>query len=121
MLDRGLTGSTTTVVTDGDTARAVGSGEVQVLAPPRAPARPDAPTRAALEGELDDDTTTVGTRVELDHLLPSPVGAEVTATAELVEVTARRLTFDVRVTAAGDLLATARITRAVVPRSRFPG
>ena len=120
MLVPGLTGELTAVVTDRDTAREIGSGEVRVLATPRVVALVEAATLAALAGALDEDTTSVGTRVELDHLLPSPVGAEVTATAELVEVAGRRLTFAVTLTSGPDTLARGRITRAAVPRSRFP-
>ncbi len=120
MLAPGLTGEITAVVTDRDTARAFGSGEVQALATPRAVALVEAATLAALAGALDEGATSVGTRVELDHLAPSPVGAEVVATAELVEVTGRRLTFDVTVRSGSDTLARGRVTRAVVARSRFP-
>jgi fluoroacetyl-CoA thioesterase len=121
VLPPGLRGSASLVVTDSDTARAIGSGEVQVLATPRVLALAEAATLAALSGALDEDTTSVGSRVELDHLAPSPIGAEVTATAELVEVTGRRLTFDVSMRSGDTLVARARITRAAVPRSRFPG
>jgi fluoroacetyl-CoA thioesterase len=120
VLAPGLLGEITATVTDGDTARALGSGEVQVLATPRVVALVEAATLAALADGLDDDTTTVGTRVELDHLAPSPVGAQVTATAELTEVSGRRLTFDVSLRSGPETLARGRVTRAVVARSRFP-
>ena len=107
-------------MTEDDTAFAVGSGEVQVLATPRVLALAEGATVAALAGALGAGSTTVGTRVELDHVAPSPVGAEVTATADLVEVSGRRLTFTVRVTQDGREVARGRITRAVVDRARFP-
>jgi len=120
VLAPGLVGNRKLRVTDSDTASAVGSGEVHVLATPRVVALAEAATVAALAGALDAGTTSVGTRVELDHLEPSPVGAEVEATAELVDVSSRRLTFSVRVTQDGREVASGRITRAVVDRSRFP-
>ena len=120
MLVPGLVGNRTLRVTDSDTASAVGSGEVDVLATPRVVALAEAATVAALAGALDAGSTSVGTRVELDHLAPSPVGAEVAATAELVEVSGRRLTFSVRVTQDGREVARGRVTRAVVDRTRFP-
>ena len=91
-----------------------------MLATPRVVALAEAATLAALAGQLDPGNTSVGTRVELDHLAPSPVGAEVEATAELVEVAGRRLTFTVKVTQDGRVVARGRITRAVVDRARFP-
>ncbi len=120
MLAPGLVGNRTLRVTEGDTAAAVGSGDVAVLATPRVVALAEAASVAALAGALDAGRTSVGTRVELDHLAPSPVGAEVTATAELVEVSGRRLTFDVRVTQDGREVARGRLLRAVVDRARFP-
>jgi fluoroacetyl-CoA thioesterase len=107
-------------VTADDTATALGSGDVAVLGTPRAVALAEAATVAAVAGTLPAGRTTVGTRVELDHLAPSPVGATVTAEAVLVERTDRRLTFEVRLTQDGELVASGRVTRAVVDRTRFP-
>ena len=56
-----------------DTALAVGSGSLEVLGTPRLLAWLEAATCAALE--LADGETSVGTRVELEHQAPSPVGA----------------------------------------------
>jgi predicted thioesterase len=120
VLAPGLGGEVTASVTEGDTALAVGSGEVRVLATPRVVALVEAASVDALAGQLDPGTTSVGTRVELDHLAPSPVGARVTARAELVEVAGRRLTFDVTLSQDGAAVARGRIIRAVVDRARFP-
>jgi len=72
------------VVTAADTALALGSGDVEVLGTPRALALAEAATVAAAAGTLTDGQTTVGTRVELDHVAPSPLGATVRAEAFLV-------------------------------------
>lgn len=108
-------------VTEGDTAAAIGSGEVRVLATPRLVALAEAATMAALAGRLDPAETSVGTRVELDHLAPSPVGARLTAAAELVGVAGRKLTFEVRVSQDGREVGRGRLLRAIVARDRFPG
>ncbi|HZB48080.1 MAG TPA: hotdog domain-containing protein [Mycobacteriales bacterium] len=92
-----------------------------MLATPRVVALAEAATVAALAGRLDPADTSVGTRVELDHLAPSPVGAEVVVRAELVEVTGRRLSFEVTVRQDGREVARGRVLRAVVARDRFPG
>lgn len=109
-----------TVVTDSDTARALGSGDVAVLGTPRAVALAEAATVAVAAGLLEPGRTTVGTRVELDHLLPSPVGSTVQAEAILVDRTYRRLTFEVRLTQDGSTVASGRVVRAIVRRDRFP-
>lgn len=109
----------TTTVTEADTARALGSGDVDVLGTPRALALAEAATVRAAAAGLEPGQTTVGTRVELDHLAPSPVGATVRAEATLVERGARRLTFEVRLTQDGRPVATGRVVRAIVDRDRF--
>lgn len=104
----------------GDTAAAVGSGDVPALATPRLVALFESATVRVIEGRLDVAETTVGTRVEIDHLVASPVGAMVIVVAELAERDGRRVKFDVRATAEdGTLLASGRVWRAVVDRERF--
>ena len=111
--------SITATVTDSDTARALGSGDVNVLGTPRALALAEAATVRAAAASLATGQTTVAIHVELDHLAPSPVGATVRADAELVYRSGRRLTFDVRLTQDGREVATGRVVRAVVDRDRF--
>jgi fluoroacetyl-CoA thioesterase len=106
-------------VTEADTAAAVGSGEVPVLATPRALALAERATVDAVAGALEDGATTVGTRVELDHLAPSPVGAELEVRAVLERVEGRRLVFSVALTAADRPVAQALITRVVVDAATF--
>ena len=78
------------------------------------------PTVAAIAGQLPDGSTSVGTRVECDHLKPSLVGEAVTARATLVDVDARRLQFTVTVANTdGAAVAVARVWRVVVERDRF--
>jgi fluoroacetyl-CoA thioesterase len=107
-------------VTDDDTARALGSGDLEVLATPRLLAWCEAATVAALADRVDATRTTVGTRVELEHLRASRVGSGVDVQAELVHVDGRLLRFDVAVTdAAGVLVGRATVTRVLVDRERF--
>jgi predicted thioesterase len=111
--------SVSATVIETDTARALGSGDVDVLGTPRVLALAEAATVRAAASSLAPGQTTVGTHVELDHLAPSPVGATVRAEARLVDRTARRLTFEVRVTQDGRPVATGRVIRAIVDRDRF--
>jgi predicted thioesterase len=111
--------SVTTTVTEADTARALGSGDVGVLGTPRVLALAEAATVRAAATSLTPGQTTVGVHVELDHLAPGPVGSTVRAEAQLVDRSARRLTFEVRLTQDGRPVATGRVTRAIVDRDRF--
>ncbi len=118
-LGPGLTASLTHVVEEADTAIAVGSGDVPVLATPRLIALAEAASIEALADHLTPDTTTVGYEVQLAHLAPTPVGGKVTIEATLESVEARRLTFRVSVNDTRGLVAAGKVTRVVVVRDRF--
>ncbi len=106
-------------VTDADTAQAVGSGDVPVLGTPRVLALVEAATVAATAHRLPPGATTVGTRVELDHRAPTPVGRTVRAEARLAKADGRRLTFEVTVRDGDEVVAEGRVERIVVDRQRF--
>lgn len=118
-LTSGLTASITLTVAPGDTALAIGSGDVPVLATPRLVALVEQASILAIDGKLGPEKTSVGYEVQLAHLSPTPVGAEVTAEATLESVEGRRLTFRVAVTDSRGLVAAGRLTRVVVVRDRF--
>jgi predicted thioesterase len=92
---------------------------VPVLATPRVLALAERATVAAVADALAAGTTTVGTRVELDHLAPSPIGAEVEVTAVLERVTDRRLELAVRVVGGDQPVARGRVIRVVVDAAGF--
>jgi fluoroacetyl-CoA thioesterase len=124
-LGPGLHAEVELTVTDADTAAAVGSGDVPVLATPRLVALAEAATVAAVSAGLDAGQTSVGTLVRLEHLRASAVGSRVRVRAELVDVDGRQLRFDVTATdadsAAGHVVGRGEVVRAVVDRQRFLG
>ena len=115
----GCSASVALRVAEADTAVAVRSGDVPVLATPRVIALAEEAAVAAVEGTLAPGTTTVGYEVQLTHIAPTPVGGTVTADAVLESIDGRRLTFRISVTDARGLVAAGRITRVVVVRERF--
>ena len=118
-LEPGLRAAFRYTVTGADTAAAVGSGEVPMLATPRVLALAEQATVAAVAGALEAGATTVGVRVELDHLAPSPVGADLEVQAVLERVAGRRLQFAVRLRDGGRPVASGLITRVVVDTASF--
>lgn len=116
----GLRGALTRAVADADTARSMGSGDLDVLATPRLLAWCEAATVAALGERLGPGRTSVGTRVQLEHTRATPLGGSVEVTAELVHVDGRLLRFEVAAAdAEGALVASGQVTRVVVDRDRF--
>ena len=111
-------------VDDADTALAVGSGTLAVLGTPRLLAWLEAATCAALEPTLAAGSTSVGTRVALEHSGASAVGQEVAVTASATYVDGRLHRFTVaarHVGGNGKVVATGEITRLVVDVERFLG
>jgi fluoroacetyl-CoA thioesterase len=107
------------VVTEADTAIALRSGEVPVLGTPRLLALVEQAALQAIAGELNAGETTVGMKVQLDHLAPSAVGHSVTAEATVEKVAGRRVAFTVSVSDERGLVAVGRVTRVVVDTEKF--
>jgi fluoroacetyl-CoA thioesterase len=110
-------------VTDTDTATAVGSGDVPVLAMPRLIAWMEAATVRAAGPFLAAGQTTVGTEIRIGHRRATPVdgSVEITATPPR-DVAGRRLTFVVQaVDDSGQVVAAGEIDRAIVDRDAFLG
>lgn len=116
----GMQASVTAPVTESDTAEAGGSGDLPVLATPRLLSWAEEACCDAIAKELTDGATSVGSRFELQHLAPSPVGELITVTATVQYVDGKLVRFDV-VASHGDdrIVASGTITRVVVDATRF--
>lgn len=110
----------THTVTAEDTAIALGSGDLPVLGTPRLLAWCEEATCAALN--LDQNSSSVGTRVDIEHLAASAVGAVITATATIIHTDGRLHRFQVAAhDDSGQLIGTGEVRRVIVDRERFMG
>lgn len=91
----GMEAQLTVTVTEDMCARVVGSGSLDVLATPMLIAFMEKAACQAIAPALGDGETSVGTRMNMDHLAPTPVGATVTVQARLTARDRRALTFSV--------------------------
>jgi fluoroacetyl-CoA thioesterase len=116
----GLHASITRQVTAADTAQAMGTSSLPVLATPTLLAWMEQAACAAIDPHLEPATTSVGSRIEVQHAAPSPVGELVAVSATVQHVDGRLVRFDVTA-AHGDerIVATATVTRVVVNAKRF--
>ncbi|MGH9065669.1 MAG: thioesterase family protein [Acidimicrobiales bacterium] len=115
----GLAGRAVLVVTEADTATAMGSGDVPVLGTPRLIALCEEASCRALDDELEPGTTSVGWRVQFDHLAPTAVGGQVVVDAVLERVEGRRLTFALSASDASGLVGAGKVTRVLVDVESF--
>lgn len=110
-------------VEEADTAEAMRSGDVKVLATPRLIALCEEASCRSILVDLAPGRTSVATRVQFDHLAPAAVGDTVTAEATLVKVEGRRLVFTVSATVdapgRAGLVGAGRLTRVLVDREAF--
>ena len=63
--------------------------------------------------------STVGMRVQIDHLQPTAVGHKVTAEAHLAKIEGRRLHFTVAARDERGLVAAGKVTRVLIEIERF--
>jgi predicted thioesterase len=119
LIEPGLTARRSLVVGEQDTAIAVGSGDVAVLATPRLLALCEEAACLAVGHRLGPGRTSVGAGVQFDHLAPVRVGSKVEAEATLDKVEGRRLVFTVTAADDAGLVGAGRMTRVVVEVEGF--
>jgi predicted thioesterase len=118
-LEPGLNAEVELTVAQADTARALCSGDVDVLGTPRILALIEEASVKAVAGHLEKTETTVGTRVELSHVAPVAVGKTVKAEVTLDKIEGRRLVFTASVSDASGLVAAGKVLRAIVEIEPF--
>lgn len=119
MLQTGLTHTSRVTVGDGNTAIALGSGDMPVFATPAMMALMENAAMLAVAPHLPEGSTTVGGHIESSHLKPSPVGAEIEATAVLEKVDGRKLYFKVTARQGDTLIGEGTHLRFIVDREKF--
>ena len=118
-LTTGLCAQAELEVTEADTAIAVGSGDVPVLATPRLVALCERAACDALRPQLGEGQTSVGFRVEITHLVPVLVGSRVMASASVERTEGKRIVFNVTVTDKCGLVAAGKMVRVLVDSTTF--
>ena len=119
MLKKGLTATARTVVSQENTALKMGSGDLEVFATPAMVALMENAAMKAVAAALPEGSATVGTQMNTSHIKASPLGATITASAELTEVEGRKLTFAVKAWDEKGVIGEGVHARFVVDRERF--
>ena len=119
MLKCGLKYSVAVEVALQNSALAMGSGDMEVFATPAMVALMANAAMNAVAEFLPDGSATVGTKIDVSHVKASPMGAKITAEAELVAVDGRRLEFKVVAYDEKGVIGEGNHTRFVVDKERF--
>jgi predicted thioesterase len=94
-IELGLKGRSETVVTEQNTAEAIGSGLVPVFASPYMIALMENAAANSLLPYLAEDEGTVGTQLDVAHSSATPIGMKVWAESTVTAVNGKKITFDV--------------------------
>ncbi|MBQ3589583.1 MAG: thioesterase family protein [Clostridia bacterium] len=109
----------TILVTENDTARAFGSGTLEVLATPKMIALMEMASYKSLEKYLENGQSSVGTYLDVKHVSATPVGMKVTAKAEITVVDGRRVEFNVSAYDEKGLIGEGKHERFIVNDEKF--
>ncbi|MCL2152457.1 MAG: UPF0158 family protein [Oscillospiraceae bacterium] len=115
----GNTATVKTVVTASNTAKAVGSGSLDVFATPMLVALMEQAACKCLDGCMDIGQTSVGTMINIEHSMPSPIGSTITATATIEYVFGRRIELILTATDGSEEIGKGKHTRLIVDEDRF--
>lgn len=118
-LQPGRVGSASVVVTEDRLAPSIGSGQAPVFASPAMIALMEAAAVACVEDALAPGQETLGIHLDVQHIAATPLGLDVTATAELIERDGRKLVFKVEARDTRELIGRGRHTRIIVDAERF--
>jgi len=119
MLKPGLVGRATLRVGEEHTAPQIGSGRVHVLATPVMINLMEAAALDAVEHLLPAGHQSLGIHLDVSHVAATPVGMQVRASAQVVEVTGNRIVFRVEAHDGMDLIGEGTHQRIVVDVGRF--
>ncbi|MCL2577444.1 MAG: thioesterase family protein [Defluviitaleaceae bacterium] len=121
MLQVGKTATVSTVVSEKNTAKAVGSGSIEVFSTPMMIALMEQAACECLASGLEAGQTSVGTSVNVEHKEASPVGAEVRANATIENIEGRKIFFSVYASCAEKEIGSGTHTRVIINVEKFMG
>lgn len=119
MLEAGIRLTKKETVTENNTAASLGSGMLPVYATPAMILLIESTAAEAVAAQLDEGMTTVGTRLDIQHLAATPLGMEVRCECELIEVDRRRLVFKAGVYDECELIGKGTHERFIVASEKF--
>ena len=115
----GKTAAVSTTVDESNTARAVGSGSLNVFATPMMIALMERAACEVLSDVLETGQTSVGTQIEVSHTAASPPGSTITAAATIVNADGRKIEFTVTASDGVGEIGNGTHTRVIVDETKF--
>ena len=102
------------------TALYIGSGDIEVLSTPSMIALMENAAMNSVASQLPENCTTVGGYIETKHIKPSQVGEKIFATAVLINVENKKLTFNIKAFQEnGELIGEGTHIRYIINKDTF--
>lgn len=118
-IEIGLMEEASLTVTDDMTAKHIGSGSLQVFATPAMVTFVERICRRMADERLPSGQATVGIRVDIRHLAPTPLGGRVRLQAEITAFDGRLIEYQVKVWDDTELIGEGVHLRAIIDEARF--
>lgn len=118
-MDIGLTHTSRMIVSEEQSALKLGSGDLRVLGTPAMLALMEHASMQAVASQLPAGSTTVGSHISSSHIKPTAIGKVIEATATLITVENRKLTFKVVATDENGTIGEGEHIRYIVDKEKF--
>ena len=118
-MEKGLTYTSTLVVSKEHVAAVMGSGDLHVYATPAMVALMENAAMLTVAEHLPEGSTTVGAMINTSHIKPSPIGETIKTTAVLTDIEGRKLTFSIKAEDSKGIIGEAIHVRYIVDREKF--
>ena len=109
------------IVKETESAKNMGSGDLEVLATPILVAYFENVSKDLVTPYLTEGDTTVGINININHLAPSKIGNQILIKAELIEINKRILTFKLEAFDKDILIGEGTHKRCIVNINKFLG
>jgi fluoroacetyl-CoA thioesterase len=119
LIKPGMTKEETFLVKEEHSARHVGSGSLRVLATPWMIGFVERVCQKLLAEHLPQGFTSVGVRVDVQHLAPTPVGSLVRVRGEVSSLDGNKVNFQVEAWDEQEKIGTGQHQRVVIDEARF--
>ena len=118
-MEKGLTYTSTLVVSEEHVAAVMGSGDLHVYATPAMVALMENAAMLTVAELRPEGSTTVGAMINTSHVKPSPIGETIKTTAVLTDIEGRKLTFSIKAEDSKGIIGEAIHVRYIVDREKF--
>jgi len=118
-METGIIGTQTITVTEEQTAKHLGSGELAVFGTPFMIALMENTAYKSVQPHLEEGQGTVGTLLNVKHVAATPVGMDVRCETRLIEIDRKRLVFEVKAYDACGLIGEGLHERFIISDQKF--